>query len=257
MILEKEKTPYNLYIDESGDGARYMNKEGQVIKGRHKFFTLAGIIVNKDEQKSMEGKTKWVIDHYLNGKPLGKNFKLHYYDLRNKHPPYDKLSDEKIHQLTDDIFNIIKNSDCVLLSVTINLENHYKKYPKPADPQAYAMLLMRMIFQDFLVDEKEGKGKIIYERFNERLQRKTKEVMEWLCDRSPYWHDKKLNNIADNIKNGDPKRHPILQLADFFAYVTWIREKSNHEKGDKWELIKHKYYKLDGGWLNTGNIRVN
>ena len=255
MILEKEKTPYNLYIDESGGIGMYKDKKWQITNDRDKFFTLAGIIVNKDEQKSMEGKTNWVIDHYLNGKPLGKNFKLHYYDLMHKRSPYNQLSSYERRRLTDDVFKIIERWGCTLLSVTIDLEIHYGHYPHPFNPQAYAMILMQERFQSFL-EEKNGVGKVIYERFNKKMRKKMERLMVKHKDTLRVVHYKELSNIKGHIENGDPATQAILQLADFFAYVVQIKSISKLKKRDRWESLKHKYFNLDGGGYKAGNVEI-
>ena len=233
MISKQHKTFYYLYIDESGNTGEYKDKDNPNIDGTSKFFTLAGIIVDRDEQKNMEDKTNNMIDSYFDRESLDKNFKLHYNPLRNKEPPYDQLSDEKRYRLTNDAFNIIKKSDCVLLSVTINLEQHYRKYDNPVNPQAYAMLIMLERFQDFL-EEKNGEGKAIYERFNKKTRKKVEYAMEGLRVSLRLRHYKELSNIRGHVENGDPKIHPILQLADFFAYVEWIRRTTDFKKEDRW-----------------------
>lgn len=253
MHVKQQKTSYFLYIDESGDPGDYMDKNNQIIKGSSKFFTLAGIIVSKDEKRKMEYETNQLIDTYLNRKQLDKNFKLHYHPLRMKRSPYDKLSAEMRKQLADSVFNIIEKSDCVLLSVTINLERHCKKYSTPANPQAYTMLIMLERFQDFL-EENNGEGRAIYERFNKKTRKKVERTMAGLRSILSFRHYRELSNIRGHVQNGDPETHPILQLTDFFAYATWIKRTA--KKMDRWSSIKHKYFKLNQGWYIAGNVEI-
>ena len=255
MISKQHKTSYYLYIDESGDMGKYKDNNSPNIDGTSKFFTLAGIIVDRDEQKNMEDKTNNMIDDYFDRGSLDENFKLHYNPLRNKEPPYDQLSDEKRHHLTEDAFTIIKKSDCVLLSVTINLERHYERYPNLVNPQAYAMLIMLERFQDFL-EEKNGEGKAIYERFNRKTRKKVEHAMEGLHVSFRLRHYKELSHIRGHVENGDPKIHPILQLVDFFAYTVWIRRTTDFRKEDRWNTLKHKYFNLDGGLHKAGNVII-
>ena len=52
------------------------------------------------------------------------------------------------------MFEIICNSPCTLLSVTIDLEAHFRRYRYlAAGPKAYAMLIMLERFQDFLTSK--------------------------------------------------------------------------------------------------------
>lgn len=256
MIISKQhKISHYLYIDESGDSGDYLNKNNQIIKGSSQFFTLAGIIVNKDEQRKVENETNKMIDKYFARESLDENFKLHYHPLRNKRYPYNQLSDGMRKQLADDVFDIIKNSDCILLSVTIDLERHCRKYGIPADPQAYAMLIMLERFQDFL-EENNGEGRAIYERFNKKARKKVERTIKGLREVLRFRHYKELSNIRGHVENGDPKIHPILQLADFFAYAVWIKSTTSSKSKDRWESIKHKYFKLNEGWYKAGNVEI-
>ena len=254
MNVKQQKTSYYLYIDESGDVGDYLDKNNQIIKGSSKFFTLAGIIVSKDEKRKMECETNKMIDEYFNKGLLDKNFKLHYHPLRMKLSPYDQLSDEMRKHLADNVFHIIKKSDCALLSVSINLERHCKKYYIPANPQAYAMLIMLERFQDFL-EEHDGEGRAIYERFNKKTRKKVERTMTGLREVLRLRHYKAPNNIRGHVVNGDPKIHPILQLTDFFAYATWIKI-TNPQKTFRWKSIKHKYFQLNAGWYRAGNVEI-
>lgn len=160
---------YFFFFKEAGD---YRDKNKKIIKGSSKFFTLAGIILSDDEKNRLDGAIRLTIDTYFDQILLSKKFKLHYHPLRNKCYPYDKLSDKRRKQLADDVFNTINESECFLLSVTINLEYHCDRHKeKASDPRAYSMLAMLVRFQDFL-EEKDEKGIAIYENFNHKLRRK-------------------------------------------------------------------------------------
>ena len=165
------------------------------------------------------------------------------------------LSDVQRVQLADDMFGIIKGSDCRLLSVTINLERHCKRYVWPANPQAYAMLIMLERFQDFL-EEWGADGRVVYERFNKRARKKAERTIKELREVLRFRHYKELSNIIGGVENGDPKMFPILQLADFFAYATWIKGTTGNASKDRWSSIKGRYYRLDCGWYKEGNVEI-
>lgn len=67
-------------------------------------------------------------------------------------------------------------------------------------------------------------------------------------------HHVELNNIAGKIRDGDPLKEPILQLADFFAYATQFKYRSEGKRSRRWESIKMKYYSYDGGYYHSGNV---
>jgi len=246
---------YHLYIDESGDLGDYLDEGYRVIEGSSRFFTLAGIIVSDDEKERLDGAVRLTVDRYFRGISLPQGFKLHYHPLRNKRDPYDKLLDTQRKMLADDVFDMIRKSDCALLSVTIDLKRHRKKYSIPADPQSYAMLIMLERFQDFL-EENGGFGEAVYERFNKRARKRVERTMTGLREVLRFRHYRELSNIGGRITNGDPKTHPILQLADFFAYAAWIRSTTDKKSEERWQSIKGKYFRLDHGWYKAGNVEI-
>lgn len=243
---------YFLYIDESGDPGRYV--EGQPkYNSSSKFFTLAGIVVSGNDADDMEYQVKAVVEKYLEPKTLTPNFKLHYHHLVQGAPPYSTLSGESRRRLADDMFNILIRSHCRLLSVTLDLDTHYRRYVRPADPKAYTLLMMLERFQDFLAD-KQSTGLAIYERFTHaertRIQNQMRELRWALSER----HHVELKNILGSVRNGEPVEHPILQLADFFAYAVHIKATTHGEKQNRWKSIKSKYYKLYGSFYSTGHV---
>lgn len=153
------------------------------------------------------------------------------------------------------MFDLIKKSDCHLLSVTINLERHCKKYYTPANPKAYAMLIILERFQDFL-EENGADGRAIYEKFNKKTRKKIERTIVGLKEILRLRNYKELNNIRGHVENGDPNTSPILQLADFFVYAVWIKSITSDSSKNRWLSIKNKYYRLDYGWYKAGNVKI-
>ena len=125
----------------------------------------------------------------------------------------------------------------------------------PADPKAYAMFLMLERFQDFLAS-KGSQGTVLYERFNKKERKKVETTMKMLKEQLKSRRYVDLSNIVGNIRNGDPLKEPILQLADFFAYATQIKYRTNDEKKYRWDSIKEKYFKLYSTRLHRGNVFI-
>ena len=241
-----------LYIDESGDPGRHLDPNQDVIPGSSKLFTPAGIIVDQRAKDKVEADVRSLALSYFS-QSVVDTIKRHYQPLIQKAPPYDSLSDSNRRRLADGMFQIIHNSPCRLLSVTINLAEHFKKYDNPINPKAYAMLIMLERFQEFLAAE-DSQGTVIYERFHRVERKKLRGVMKRLKGMLAFKHHVELNNIVGDIRDGDPVKEPILQLADFFAYATHSKYKTNDDKKDRWESIKKKYYNLDGGYFGSGNV---
>lgn len=244
-----------MYIDESGDEGEYRFKNGQINTGSSKYFTIAGIIVDSVEKEKIEKSTRSLIKRYFKSIQLSDKFKLHYHPLLHNRYPYDQLSRQQCKQLEDEVFHIIKKSDLQLLSATIDLEKHCKKYDKPHKPKPLTLLLLLNRFQNFL-EKRDGTGRAIYEGFGRKERLKTEYAMRRLSRDLNVTEHIGFQNIRRRIENGDPKKYPILQLADFFAYATWRRSTSSYHVADRWESIKGKYYKLDGTADTTGNIEI-
>jgi hypothetical protein len=245
-----------LYIDESGDDDDYLDSSGKQIKNRSKFFTLGGIIVDAENQRILENHFSWLMADYFNEIMLPANFKLHYHGLRMKLYPYSLLEDTKRWRLADEVFNGIKSTKCYLVSVTINKELHYNTYRNPINPTGYAMYLMLERFQYFLEDHNDV-GFAIYERYNSKMRKMVDRVHRWLKSLGTFPTPTNFGNIIHNVKNGDPKTHPILQHADFFAYVPWRRSESCYKATNRYNEIKHKYFNFcHSTYFKRGNVEI-
>lgn len=243
---------YTFYIDESGDPGKY-EVNNRTIRGSTKHFTLAGIIVQDRLIDTINIRIQHLVQQYFELISLDDKFKLHCYPLAQNRPPYDQLSAKERLHLMDNVFRIIRDSPCLLLSVTINLKKYFQKGYQYENPKAYAMLLVLERFQRFL-RLNYSMGNAIYERFSSRDRRKIKKAIADLDGplRIPYYDD--IIGMLNNMQDGDPTNEPILQLADFCAYATFTKHESNCRKQDRWESIKQKYFKLDDGYYTSGNV---
>ena len=244
-----------MYIDESGDSSPYLDKAEKVIDGSSKWFSLGGIIVNEDTKLDFNSKIEKLIKQFFNNVKLSDNFKLHYHPLRQKRFPYDQISDEERWSIPDTIFNWIETSNCTLLSVTIDLEKHCERYGRPIDPVAYTLLVMLERFQYFLEDEHD-KGIAIYEKFNSKMRKKVKMELKWLNKLTTFKFFSGLENIVEDVRNGNPKNDPILQMADFFAYVPWLWFTTEGNARDRLNQIIDKMYNLNGSWNRSGFVKL-
>ena len=66
-------------------------------------------------------------------------------------------------------------------------------------------------------------------------------------------HYREIDGTLGSIRNGHMAKGHILELADFFAYATFTKHESEGRKHDKWDLIKEKYFRLDGSYRTAGN----
>ena len=196
-----------------------------------------------------------ITEHFMDkGIALSDKFKLHYSELREDREPYCRLRNRRC--LADDVFAAIKNIDCSLISASINKISHCKKDVGPFGVRAHTLLVCRQRFQHFLV-ERDGAGRIVYERFTTTQRRKIMSEMRQLQD-SVAWHfPPNLYKIRSWIGSGDPLVEKILQFADFFAYAPHIKLVTKGEKKRRFEEIKHKYYNFNGTLQERGFVVID
>lgn len=245
---------YYLYIDESGDTGDYRAPNGTIIEGSSRYFTLGGIIVDDQLRIDFENKVNQLVRETFLDISLPKNFKLHYQPLRQKAYPYDHISDQTRWAIPEKVFSWIRNSNCRLLSVTIDLDKHCQ-YERPVDPRAYALLLILERFQYFLEDNHET-GIAIYEKFNAKLRKKAENELRWLRNIPTFPKPTNFSLLDGKVRNGDPMTEPVLQIADFFAYLPWLKKTTDGKATDKFDSVVDKYYNLGGGTFRKGLVEI-
>ena len=66
-------------------------------------------------------------------------------------------------------------------------------------------------------------------------------------------HYREIDCMAGSMHNGDPAKEHILGLADFFAYAAFTEHEPEGRKRGRRDLIKEKYFGLDGDCYTAGN----
>ena len=247
-----------LYIDESGDEGIYHPSYAlqNIVGGSSRYFTLGGIII-KDKDKSLFKKElDTIVSESLINISLPNDFKLHYFELRDARYPYDKLSKEERLEIANKVFRTIVRTDCKLLSITLDIHFHCTKYSIPFSPRAYALFLILERFQYFLVDYNES-GEVVYERYNSPIRKNVELLHAHLKENPSFPKYTHFDNILGGVKDGDPLLEPVLQFADFFAYIPFLKRTSSCKKLRRWNQIKHKYYNFDHpDYRKRGNYEV-
>ena len=210
---------YYFYIDESGVEGLSGNPTTRNLDDD--WFSSGGIVIHENNIGAFEQKHEEIIDEFFikRGINIPHDFKLHYRELRQEVPPYDKLSRSELGELANSVFNSIKSIECKVISASINKRNHHSKpYPYTANVRAYSLLLCLERFQYFLEDtDSEGIG--IYERFTKSMRKKaTKDLRKLHETKFPIFTN--LDRVKEKIRYGDPFEEKILQFSDFFHLCT-------------------------------------
>jgi hypothetical protein len=157
--------------------------------------------------------------------------------------------------IADEVFNIINNNECNIMSVTIDLSRHYA-YPKPIHPRYYSLLILLERFQVFLED-KSSVGIPIYESFDSKFHKKLDHAYRNLPKVYKIANPTELDRVRKEIVFKTAKEEPILQFADFVSYAVWKRSESLGAKTSRRESIKCRYYNLDHpDYFKRGNVEL-
>lgn len=111
--------------------------------------------------------------------------------------------------MPDSIFQWMRESECKIIAVTLDLEKHCQKYNRPAHPVAYTLLVMLERFQ-YLLEETGDTGTAIYEKFNSKMRKKTEIEFKWLNNNSSFPAFSALDNIKGKVRNGDSQKRSNL-----------------------------------------------
>ena len=240
-----------LYIDESGIPTNPLDEIGNQKPRTTRVFCLGGIIVDEEQKKFLESEHKRLLEDYFKGIELEPNFKLHYNPLRMGHTPYALIGRERSQKLEREIFCILKKSNAKLLSFTLDLFRHYQYYhTHPVNPLAFGLIIIFERLVSYMHSENRNDVNVIYEQFNKGLRELVYKEHLFLQD-TKFRTNLNLNKIIKFIENGDPVKEPILQFADFWAYIPFLKERSFLEVED----YSKQYYNFNAR-RNDGNVSI-
>jgi Protein of unknown function (DUF3800) len=248
---------FYLYVDECGDDGDFneLKSRPDGKGGSSQYFTIGGIVVNDKSRILFSKEYDCIIQEFFSSIDLPNNFKLHYEELRFKRYPYNLLGHRRF-ELANRIFCSINLIDCYLLSVTIDIDKHCKKYYYPVNVRAYGLFLLLERFQ-YLLEDATLQGEVIYEKYNNVLRKKVDLIHRRFMDSPSFPTSTDFRCIKGIVKEGNPLLEHVLQFADFFTYAPWIKCQSNCTKTRRYEEIKHKYYNFNLGYeRKRGNYEI-
>ncbi len=217
---------YFCYVDESGDPGNPIDKNGNLKLRSSLVYTVGGILIDEENKLKMEESHKNLISKYFPEMKTPFNFYFHFNELRQNCSPYNKLSKKQQLMLINDIFDIIKNTRCVLFSTTLDLKKHYENYTLPFNPQTYTLTLFLERLVSYLWKINFDEVSVIYERFSRSLRDRC--IYDYKKINSDTSFRSKLNmpKLFTEFENGDPCKEVILQFADFWAYIPYSKKTS-------------------------------
>jgi len=256
---------YQLYIDESGTPDKYISG---VNEEHDKFFTLCGVIVEKQEYKKFKKslqdiKNKYHI--YLNNNEIKSNY------IRCSNPKFIKKGDEpkyifyraengqKIYDdFCADIRKLIKETDFQIISTTTNKEEAQNDYPHINFHETLLTDFWERISICYVLKGKP-KIKILFDRTKSKQDLTLKNTYKTFRDvGSWYWNEQRINNLEldKDVYSCDSIKSAGIQLADLCAYpIKKHMELKNHRFYI--DVIKEKIHinaidKKTGNKVNMG-----
>ena len=251
-----EETEYLLAIDENGTpdlkNVIRMNREGKEVNINNKFFTITGVILNKESFiYLMHNITNFKNKYWDNGEFLFKNEKrrvvLHSRDIRRRTYPFN-FNDNVYKMFIKDLTDIIGSTNMEIISSTIDKSRLVSKYKYPEHSYNLSLTFVIERFAYFL-NQKRKNGFIVLESRGKREDNNLlKKVKEIITNGTNFCHPNTFARIKGVYFN--PKWSPIddnrksfvfLELADLVSYPMY-RKFALGYSGKDYSLLESKIY---------------
>lgn len=245
---------YIMCIDENGSEALLKQAEAFIENNNSvpiddKYLTITGVIFTRSDYSNTyfeieQLKKKYWKDGLFNN---GIAVCFHSCDIRRKKPPFDDNSINR-NAFLNDLTEVLENTQCKVISSSINVENYIKsgKYHYDIYNTAIQFLIERYIYAT-----KNGKkGIIVLESRDQKQDKKILENINRLFENGTNIikakeFKEKVIGVYFNKKWNKSKTHTYagLEIADLFSYP--IHKYVKHKEKDL--AFKTIEKKLDKG----------
>ena len=246
---------YYMFVDENGNSGNIQDFYNKLLNNKpinedDKYFTLTGVIFDKQSYSIMRNNIRklkekyWKKGYYIDSKFNESRYVcLHSRDIRRHNGAFN----DSIINYDDFIIslsNILKNIDCKIISVSINLEEYVRKgLLENVYGKAFDLLFERYIYATknnkkgcvMLESRRKEEDKILLSHINEVMCKKGQGHV------SSSEFRKKILGVYFNPKwyKGHSSTYCGLEVVDLFSYPIYKYVK--HKKKDKaFEVIESK-----------------
>ncbi len=241
---------YLFYIDESGEiaynsGSKYFVFNALGIDSgnwkniNHQVNNLKMAIFKTDDAPILEIKSNWI----------------RFPQERNKREYLSSLNSDELKQLSNGLFDIIINNDCVLISIVINKDSLLRKYGiyKP-EPNIFAIqYLMERISLYMNINHKNENAIIIMDKCSDSIEKMLNKTHTLQLEAGYSW--KGIKNIIENIMFVDSQYNNFIQLTDLCAYNINRAFKDDNPNYEFFKRILPKFsYNIKNGLINGAGI---
>lgn len=195
---------YIIFADESGD------ENLKTINDQNPYFVLSFCIFKvSDYLKTKDTFSKFKFKYFGHDETI-----LHAKDIRDGIGEFIFLnkSDKLKEDFTNEIFQIIENSNFTIISICINKKSLVKQYVRPYDPYTYAIQLAYERISKFIQKNVEGDSKDI----NIILEARNKNQNTVINNFSSKFIE--INNLNFHLRLVFKSHNSIgLQIADYIS----------------------------------------
>ncbi|MDO8512806.1 MAG: DUF3800 domain-containing protein [bacterium] len=224
---------YLMYVDESGDTAPISQK------GK-KYLVLCGAVIHENDKIDIEREFRKIKDKFYQNSDveIKSNF-LRYANPDLKEGSPIKLHDRaKYDELETDLKLFLQKIPVELLSVVVNKEKFWEKYPaQNVYNMAYASLLQS--FNDLLkmenaygitiIDPREGQ---VVKKFMDKELDEVHHAMRW------DYRELKCENIIEKVLFSDSGKTIGIQIADLLCYPIFHIFEYGKQPEDYWRYTE-------------------
>ena len=238
------------YIDESGEIA---------YNSGSKYFVFNALGIDSNNWKNINQQVnnlKTAIFQSENAPILEvKSNWIRFPQERNKRKYLASLSPEELKQLSNGLFDIIVNNDCVLISTVINKDSLLRQYGiNKQDPNIFAIqYLMERISLYMDINHKRDNAIIAMDKCSDSIEKMLNKTHTLQLEDGYSW--KGIKNIIENIMFVDSQYNNFIQLTDLCAYNINRAFKDDNPNYEFFQRILPKFsYNIKNGSLNGAGI---
>ena len=217
-----------MYVDDSGSP----NNADQT-----NYFVLSGVIVHDDKIKDLQ---KDVCDYkHANFVNEYVDSEIHSHNIHKSTGDFSKISHSTKIELLDSLYNMIKDIDCVGISILINKNELLRKYPTwKVFNTAWTFLIER--YNSFLKESNLRIGHIRIDKSSSKNHAEITKIFRELID-----HGTRFQTIdrLSHPKFVDSSGVAGIQIADAFAYCTFQQKMKRKQFDRYWDVVYDKLRK--------------
>lgn len=231
-----EGVEYMMFVDENNSSSlrniRRTLRTKQQVALNDKYFTVTGCVLNREDYPSIRWniqalKNKYWEDglYFFEKEQRYKRVCFISHDIRNRRGPFS-LQENEYKEFITDLSTFLTNLHCVIFSVTINKEEHCRRYVDPDHPYHLSIDFILERYGKFFLRTQNAKGIVLLEA---RGRKDDKRLLDHFRNKltfgTRYAIARELRNISGvyfnskwSSKHTDLASHFGLEIADLFSF---------------------------------------